>query len=211
MVADPRAAEYIRSQLNAGFRIEKIEKAMLDAGWKEQQVEEAIDSVLEEQGEEGRMAPAGAGPPVAGKPLLPGFPAPVQPRAKEAQKDVPQKQEPGLSPVYIVGTGLALAGGAAVLKEYIPSLMPDLFSMLADSLSFASFSALLGDAAAAGIISMVLGLAVFVMAVLMAAMRDSRVFFAPAILVLSILLLFNGFVIGSFLGIIGAVLGLLSR
>ena len=234
MVADPRAVEYIRSQLDAGFTIETIERAMLDAGWKEQQVEEAIDRVMEEgHDKEDDMMPAGRPFPTPGKPLVspqshapplpPAFPGPQGPPAQQPALPVPQrpqkqmlkpglqKEEGGVPILYVLGVGLALAGGAAVLNETLASVMPDMFILIADSFSPASFSTLLGDPATAGIVNMLFGLVVVVMAALLAFMRDFRMFLAPAILVLSVMLLLNGFFIGSLLGMVGAVLELLSR
>lgn len=232
MVADPRAAEYIRSQLDAGFTIETIERAMLDAGWKEQQVEEAIDSVTEETQARDEAGPAEPLPPGPGRPFVPprtgpsgpppGFPGPRHLPGQLPEQEKPpsgpqtgQKPSPpegrGPSLVCMLGFGLALAGGAAALNEALLSVVPDLFSMAADFLSPASFATLLGDPAMAGITGVIFGLAVIAMAALMAVMRDSRIFLAPAVLALSVVLLLNGFLAGSLLGISGGALGLLRK
>ncbi len=102
MVADPKAVDYIRTQLNSGFSVDTIEKAMLDAGWKEQQIEEAIDQVMEEtQGKEEAMKPRGSiGRAFPGAvplpqvqqipPLSPGAPSgPPVPRQQTKPPEIP--------------------------------------------------------------------------------------------------------------------------
>ncbi len=51
-MADPRLVDYIKHALKSGTPIDHIERALINEGWRKQDVDEAIDTIIEEREQE---------------------------------------------------------------------------------------------------------------------------------------------------------------
>jgi hypothetical protein len=215
MAVNQKAAGYIRTQLDAGFSIDSIEKAMKEAGWDPQEIEDAIDQVVEEKAlPEDERTPQEAEYPAfpqdTPRPAPPNVPRPLQ--ASQAPAPQPQPSAPagtpGVSLPLAAGFGLAFAGGVACLNRLVacgPAWEPGTDMLPAGM----SFSALLGDAGVYVLLAVIAAVIACSLAALV--LKGARMAAAPLIIVLSALLVFNGFLVGPLLGIAGGALILLSR
>ena len=119
MVANEKVVEYIKNQLMLGQPIEEIEKTLLKQGWSENDIEEAIDVVMETT--EPRPVVRTVAPPP------PPTPPVSQAKPTTEQKSSSQKEEKKVSlNSGSVGFAFSVATGISLLLYSLYELIPDI-------------------------------------------------------------------------------------
>ncbi len=94
-MADPRLVDYVRHGLKSGISIEHMEKALIKEGWRKQDIDEAIDVIVDER--EKDIIPEHQAP-TAYKTKVPelmgGEEAPGQPRQPQGEPGKPPESTP---------------------------------------------------------------------------------------------------------------------
>lgn len=67
MAYNQELADYIRQQLNSGYSLEQIKNILIQKGWREAEVNEAINSVQRVQKEHPKEIPSGVAPGIPSK------------------------------------------------------------------------------------------------------------------------------------------------
>ena len=211
-MANPKIVDYIKQQLNAGYSQEAIKQALLQAGWFEEEIDEAFYEVQKQQGAQGSPAPASQ-------------PA-QQPQTQQTGNRIitvagktPQTQQttepenPFLSMQFL----LPVAGGALIILNAVLVMMSvgDIISLFVTNVDISILSSMGIGISATDVpaLGMVLGAGMVVAAVLMVKKPQKTMVLSILVLALSVISILagNGFIIGGAIGAIQGVVGIIRK
>jgi hypothetical protein len=226
-MANPTIVDYIKKQTSVGFSESQIRQALSKAGWFENEIEDAFASL--------KAAPVVKPLPEKPLPEVKPEPVPVVKPAAEKPKEVPKVVEqkkpseplikaelkkpddmvskPRTSLIPII---LSVIGGALlVLNSALFYLeMGDILDFIIQGFNFSLLSDIgLVSASEVPIIGLVLGIGLLINAVLIKIGPEISRSTSILMIVLGVvgILIGNGFLIGSVIGIVGGIVGIVKR
>jgi len=236
-MADQRIVDYIRQQSAAGFSRDAIKKALQEAGWFDEEIEEAFSDAFSLQGSEPvqqprlqepqppeSQKPQEAKPQDAGSSQQPMQPTQTQPETQLPQSGSPQEQPAPLQTPPQEPSGAAmplaffisLAAGALLVINSIISLLSigDIMEFFVSGFSFSILSdsgiASPGDLPFIGIVA---GAGVIIGAFLLMIRPEKEKVTSLLFVIISVIsiLLGNGYMIGGIVGLFAGITGFLRK
>ena len=210
-MADPKIIQYIKNTLSQGYGRDEIKDALLNQGWSEHEIAEAMAIAAPEPGKGAEQPEKAQKPEILkkeeSKPITVKKEAPGQEQSKRAPK------EPSFSSAF----AFTLVGGALVLVNslliYIMSIDLLLQFFVNTELSAAIMMGVVISPMDSFIINLVIGGFLIGLAYIIHAMPDKSRLVGIFVLAVSSIAVFvgNGFLLGGFIGILGGILALLRK